>query len=228
MVVAGGGTSHLVVVVEELLPALAILVPHFDLRVVDNCESIAAQCMRQEDVLADGLIGEAHDPEGFRPVRAVAADQKILIALRGAPTGKVIQEFKEVDGGSTEIGKIPDADRAARGADQGIVEMTFQPLNPIRRNNAVLIREEDQASSRVGGAAITRAARRKAVMGLDQRDAGKVLAHNFRRRVARTLDDNDFPLTAARRVLDGFQTVGNCARAVVRRDHDRDVDLVIA
>ena len=105
VVIACRRAPHLAVVVEELSPAFAVVMPHFAPRVVHDAKLVAAQRVREEDVFAKCLVRKAHFLENVCTKRAVAADQKILIAPRRPIAGEMFQELKKIHRAAAQVGR---------------------------------------------------------------------------------------------------------------------------
>ncbi len=162
-VIRGRRATHPVVVAEERSPALFVLMQHLDTRVVHGVKATAGEAgarrerpLRASDRESARLAPRWPDTRhcSRRETSCPAAGGRRLESDRGTRGSRERNRSRS---------RVADADRAAHSIDCRIAEMLLEPVDPIRGNDAVLIREEDQPSASQGDTAVSSPRRPRAV-----------------------------------------------------------------
>jgi hypothetical protein len=147
---------------------------------VQDAKSALAKLVRKENILSKRLRRKFHYVEHFGSNAAIAPDQELSLQQPSSLTWKMSEKFKKVNGTPAQIRWILNSNRASGRRDSRILSMPFELVDPICRNNTILVRKQNQTSLGRLTAPVARGAGTQTFVGSDEYDLWKP-AHNISR-----------------------------------------------
>jgi hypothetical protein len=150
--------THLDVVPEKLGPSFTILVLHCNSGIIDYVEANPPNGMGEQHILAKSLIQKLGLAKHLSPTRQITPKKKISIPLWCRVLWKVVEKLKKINPPATKITLVSNTDTAARSSYTGVSKMHPERIDPIRRNETILINKKKQFPPRLGNSQVSRRA----------------------------------------------------------------------